>query len=157
MTARKRLEFRFQRSIPASPSAVYKAWLDPKTPGTIWSIADRLLLTPKVDGFYYVSAHEMPHYGRFTAVQRPTRLQHTWVSPNTDGEETTVTVTFDRQGNGTLMTLVHSGLPNTEGGRAHEDGWNHFLGIFPQQFGDRAVRDVRVPGRPRARAATPVR
>ena len=47
-----------------------------------------------------------------------------------------VTVTFKRQEEGTLMTLVHSDLPNTEGGRGHEDGWNYFLGIFPEQLGD---------------------
>jgi uncharacterized protein YndB with AHSA1/START domain len=57
------------------------------------------------------------------------------VSPNTQGDESTVTVTFKKEGEGTLMTLVHSDLPNTDGGRAHEDGWNHFLGIFPEQFG----------------------
>jgi hypothetical protein len=32
------------------------------------------------------------------------------------------------------MTLVHSGLPDTDAGRAHERGWNHFLDIFPEQF-----------------------
>ena len=38
-------------------------------------------------------------------------MQHTWVSPNTLGEESTVTLTFQKQGEETLMTLVHSGLP----------------------------------------------
>ena len=135
-STRKRLEFTFERSIPAPPEEVYDAWLDPHTVGTIWNIADTLLLTPKEDGLYYLSAGEMPHYGRFTKVQRPSRLEHTWVSPNTDGEETTVRVTFKKQGKGTLMTLVHSELPNTEGGRAHREGWEHFLGIFPDQFGE---------------------
>ena len=46
-----------------------------------------------------------------------------------------VTVTFKRQEEGTLMTLVHSDLPNTKGGRGHEDGWNYFLNILPKQFG----------------------
>ena len=59
------------------------------------------------------------------------RMQHTWVSPNTLGEESTVTVTFKKQGEDTLMTLVHSGIPDTEAGRGHEKGWNYFLDIFP--------------------------
>jgi len=46
-----------------------------------------------------------------------------------------VTVTFKKQEEGTLMTLVHSDLPNTDGGRGHEDGWNYFLNILPKQFG----------------------
>jgi hypothetical protein len=58
------------------------------------------------------------------------------VSPNTLGEESTVTVIFKKQGEDTLMTLVHSGLPDTDGGRGHEKGWNYFLDLFPLQFTD---------------------
>ena len=47
-----------------------------------------------------------------------------------------VTVTFKRQGEDTLMTLVHSDLPDTDSGRGHEKGWNYFLGIFTEQFGN---------------------
>jgi hypothetical protein len=57
------------------------------------------------------------------------------MSRSTLGEESTVTVTFKKQGEDTLMTLVHSGLPDTEGGRGHDKGWNYFLDIFPEQFG----------------------
>jgi hypothetical protein len=34
------------------------------------------------------------------------------------------------------MTLVHSELPDTDGGKGHEKGWNYFLTIFPEQFGN---------------------
>ncbi|WP_414648616.1 SRPBCC family protein [Edaphobacter sp.] len=57
-----------------------------------------------------------------------------WVSPNTLGQESTVTVTFEKRGTGTLMTLVHSDLPDDEKGRSREKGWNHFLGMFLDQF-----------------------
>jgi DNA-binding transcriptional ArsR family regulator len=29
-----------------------------------------------------------------------------------------------------------SGLPDTDGGRSHDKGWNYFLDIFPGQFTD---------------------
>ena len=29
------------------------------------------------------------------------------------------------------MTLIHSGIPDTESGKGHEKGWNYFLNIFP--------------------------
>ena len=134
----KTLEFKFERTIPAPAAEAYDAWLNPKIPGNIWNIADKLILDPKVDGFYYVFTQETPHYGRFTQTERPARLQHTWVSPHTLGHESMVTVTFKKQGDDTLVTLVHSNLPNTDGGRRHEDGWNYFLDIFQDQFGKKS-------------------
>jgi hypothetical protein len=32
------------------------------------------------------------------------------------------------------MTLVHSGLPDTDGGRSHEKGWNFFVDGFQSQL-----------------------
>ena len=129
MTTEKTLEFRFERSIPAAPAAVYDAWLNPKVPGTPWNEASKLILQPEVDGMFFwaFAANGTPHYGRFTEVSRPHRLVHTWVSPHTSGKESQVTVTFEGQGKGTKMTLVHTGLPDDAGGRAHKDGWLYFL------------------------------
>jgi hypothetical protein len=70
-------------------------------------------------------------------------MQHTWVSPNTSGMESIVTVTFEKHGDGTLMTLVHSNLPDTEEARAHERGWEYFVGIFRDQFGDGSRKEYR--------------
>lgn len=130
------LEFKCVRTIPSPPSEVFDAWMNPRVPGNPWNIADKLILNPKVNGLYYLLAHKMAHYGRFIKIDRPKRIQHTWVSPNTEGQESMLTVTFTKQEDGTLMTLVHSNLPDTEAGRGHEGGWNYFLDIFPKQFGD---------------------
>jgi uncharacterized protein YndB with AHSA1/START domain len=134
MKKTKTTEFKFERTIPASPAEVFDAWLNPKIPGNPWNVADKLLLNPKVDGFFYWTFKGTPHYGRFTEVARPGRIQHTWMSPNTLGEESTVTVTFKKQGEDTLMTLRHSDLPDDELARSHEKGWNYFLGMFLEQF-----------------------
>ncbi len=130
----KTLELKFERTIPASQAEVYDAWLSRQVPGTPWSEGEKLILNPEVDGLFYWLVGGTAHYGRFTEVQRPDRIQHTWVSPYTLGEESTVTVTFKKKGEDTLMTLVHSDLPDSEEGRAHDKGWNHFLDLFPQQF-----------------------
>jgi uncharacterized protein YndB with AHSA1/START domain len=134
----KTVEFKLERNIPAPPGEVFDGWLNPKVPGNPWNIADKFMLDPKVDGLFFWRMKEATHYGRFTKVERPRRIEHTWVSPSTLGEETTVNVTFDKQGEGTLMTLVHSDLPDTDGGRSHEKGWNFFLGTFLEQFGSSA-------------------
>lgn len=138
MKSAKTLEFKFERTIPAPPGEVYDAWLNPKIPGTPWHEADKLILNPKVDGFFYWLIQGTAHYGRFTETARPGRLQHTWVSPNTLGEESMITVTFDKKGQDTLMTLRHSGLPDHDLARSHENGWNYFLGKFTGQFGGTA-------------------
>ena len=80
---------------------------------------------------------------RFTEIERPGRIQHTWMSPNTLGLESIVTLTFKKQGEDTLMTLVHSGLPDTDEGRGHEKGWNYFLEILREQFGNGSRKKYR--------------
>jgi len=138
MRVSRKIELRFERTIPAAPDELYDAWLDREIPGSPWHEGDKLILNPEVDGFFYWLVGGTAHYGRFTEIKRPSVIQHTWVSPYTLGEESTVTVTFQKKGEDTLMTLVHSGLPDTEEGRTHNEGWNHFMDLFPEHFGDAA-------------------
>jgi len=137
------LEFKFERTIPAPPGEVFDGWLNPKIPGNPWNAAEKFILDPQVDGLFYWTLKGTSHYGRFTEVERPGRMQHTWMSPNTLGEESIVTLTFKKQGEDTLMTLVHSGLPDHALAKAHENGWNYFLNIFREQFGNGQRREYR--------------
>jgi uncharacterized protein YndB with AHSA1/START domain len=132
--AKKTIEVKVERIIPAPAVEVFDAWLNPKIPGNPWSMAEKLILKPEVDGFFYWLIQGTAHYGRFTEMVRPDRIQHTWMSRSTLGEESTVTVTFQKNGEDTLMTLVHSDLPDTDGGRGHEKGWNYFLDNFLRRF-----------------------
>jgi uncharacterized protein YndB with AHSA1/START domain len=138
-TSTKTLEIKVERTIPAPPSEVFDAWLDPKVPGTLWHEHDKLIFNPKVDGLWYALslAHGRdgtPHYGRFIEIDRPGRIQHSWMSRNTLGEESIVTVTFQKKGEGTRMTILHSGLPNDEMAKAHENGWNSVSDKFSDIF-----------------------
>ena len=138
------LEFKFERTLPASPDEVYDAWLNPSVPGNPWNAAEKLLLDPKVDGLFYWALKGTAHYGRFTEMDRPHRIQHTWMSPNTLGQESMVTLTFQKQGEGTLMTLAHSGLPD------HDPAGN-VCGVYAigyditerEQFGDGSRKQFR--------------
>ena len=134
MSTKKTIEVKVERTIPASIREVFDGWLNPEVPGNPWNMGDKLILNAEPDGLFYWKVHGTPHYGRFTEVKRPTRLQHTWMSPYTEGLESTVRVTFKKVGADTLMTLVHTGLPDTEGGRSHQRGWNYFLDQYPQYF-----------------------
>ena len=134
--APKTLTLKLKRVIAGAPAKVFDAWLDPKIPGNPWNAAEKFLLDPKVDGLFYWRLKGTSHYGRFMEWKRPGRIQHTWISPNTLGQESKVTLTFKEQRGKTLMTLVHSDLPDHELARGHENGWNYFMGIFSEQFGD---------------------
>lgn len=130
----KTLKIKVERFIPAAAANVYSSWLNPKVAGTPWNMGDKLILNAKVNGFFYWFVHNTPHYGRFTKLKRGQLIEHTWMSPYTEGLESTVTVTFKKQGADTLMTLVHSGLPNNSKGKAHIGGWNEFMDAFPKSF-----------------------
>jgi len=143
MNNAKNIEFKIERTIPAPPGEVFDAWLNPKIPGNPWNAAEKFLLDPKVDGLFYWKLKGTAHYGRFTQIEHPGRIQHTWMSPNTLGHESTVTVTFQQRGDDTLMTLVHSDLPDHELARGHEKGWNYFVGIFREQFGHGSRQQFR--------------
>ena len=136
----KTLEFKFERIIPAPPVEVFDAWLNPEIPGTTWHESDKLILNPKVDGLWYWNYKGKSLYGRFTEIERPGRIQYKWMSRNTLGEESTVTVTFQKKGEDTLMTLVHSDLPDHELAKGHEQGWPYFLDKLVIHFGSEARR-----------------
>jgi uncharacterized protein YndB with AHSA1/START domain len=134
MKSTKTIELRLERTISAPPGEVFDAWLNPKIPGTPWQENDKLIFNPKVDGLFYWLIRGTSHYGRFTEIARPARIQHTWMSRYTLGEESTVTVTFEKKGDDTLMVLMHTDLPDDERARAHEEGWKHFLDTLVESF-----------------------
>ncbi len=135
----KTMDLTLKRTLPASPEEVFDAWTDSDNPGTPFSGSKKLILgTPKVDSlFYFLHQSEagdaLPHFGRFTAIDRPRKIQYTWMSRHTRGLESTVTVTFEKKGEDTALTLNHANLPDDEMGRMHDPGWNHYLGILEEQ------------------------
>src|SRR5271169_1532389 len=139
----KSIEFKFERKISAPANEVFDAWLNPKVPGNPWNAAEKFVLDPKVDGLFYWTLNGTSHYGRFMEFERPDRIRHTWMSPKTLGQESIVTVTFKKQGEETLMTLVHSNLPDHELARGHEKGWDYFGGVFREQFGNGSRKEFR--------------
>jgi uncharacterized protein YndB with AHSA1/START domain len=129
------------RTIPASAEKVYDVWINPKSPGGPWFGAERVLLNPVVDGLFYLAVkHEgriWPHYGRFTQMNRPRLLEHTWMSEATKGAESIVTITMEARGEETEVTLRHSGVPDDELGRQHEQGWSWMLSALADGFASR--------------------
>jgi hypothetical protein len=56
------------------------------------------------------------------------------MSLHTRGLESLVTVTFQKKGEDTLLTLRHENLPDDEFGRGHEKGWGQLVSRFADRF-----------------------
>lgn len=150
----KLLDLNLSRLIPGPAEEVFDVWFDPKCPGGPWHGAEKALMNFVVDGMFYFGVNRaearqkipdlpdvaglMGHFGRFTAIERARSVEHTWMSEHTQGIETTVHVTFEPRDGGTLLTIHHRGIPDTENARGHERGWNFLLGRTADHFGGRA-------------------
>lgn len=134
----KLIDITVTRAIPAPAENVFDVWIDPKSPGGPWFGADRIIVNPVVHGLFYLAVKRegrtWPHYGRFLAIERPHRVEYTWVSEATQGVESVVAVTFEARGTGTEVNLRHSGVPDDEMGRQHQDGWTWVLSMLAEQF-----------------------
>jgi len=138
----KTTEITVARTIPAPAADVFDVWLDAKSPGGPWFGAERVILNPVVDGlFYFAVQHEgrtWPHYGRFLRIDRPRKVEYTWVSEATKGLESIVAITFEPRGSQTEVTLRHTGVPDDDLGRQHKDGWTWMLSMLAERFASRA-------------------
>ncbi len=131
-------ELTITRLVPATPAEVYDVWLDSKSPGSPWFGVNRAIVNPVVDGLFYhlvqFEGHDWAHYGRFVVLDRPQKIQHTWVSEATRGLESVITLHFETQGDQTLVKLHHTNIPDDEMGRRHGDGWGWVLGALAERF-----------------------
>ena len=146
----KLIDLKFSRLIPGAPGEVFDVWFDPECPGGPWHGAKKVIMSVAVDELFYFGIDRaqarsknpaiaerdalLGHFGRFTAVERPRRAEHTWMSEHTHGIETTVLVTFDARDGGTQLTIVHSGIPDDELGHGHERGWTFLLSRIAEHF-----------------------
>jgi uncharacterized protein YndB with AHSA1/START domain len=148
-TSPEQTELTLTRTIAAKPAEVYDVWLDSQSPGGPWFGASRVILDARVDGlFYHCVRHgdrEWAHYGRFVALDRPRRIEHTWVSEGTRGLESVVALTFAPDGDQTRVTLRHTGVPDDELGRQHGEGWAFVLSAIEQRFDKRSSAPVATP------------
>lgn len=144
----KLIDITVTRVIAAAAENVFDVWIDPKSPGGPWYGAERVILNPVVNGlFYFAVKHEgrtWPHYGRFVRIERPHRVEYTWVSEATKGVESIVDVTFERRGDQCEVTLRHSGVPDDEMGRQHQEGWTLVLSMLAERFVSRASSPASV-------------
>ncbi len=64
--------------------------------------------------------------GRYTEIERPTRLAFTWIWDG-DARRTLIELDFEEIDGITTVTFIHSGLWDEEAVRSHEGGWSRML------------------------------
>lgn len=121
--------FEIEERIDATPQQIFPYLTDPERYARWMGVEAELDARP--DGVYRV---RMPNaalaIGRFVAVEPPTRLVFTWgwqgnaaVPPGS----TVVEITLHEHEGSTLVRLRHSGLPDEDARRDHEEGWMRYL------------------------------
>jgi uncharacterized protein YndB with AHSA1/START domain len=92
-------------------------------------MGDYAVLDPHPGGQCTLDSNGVPVRGRYLAVDRPHRLLLSWGHAGSDRlppGASTVEITFAPDDGGTIVTVVHSGLPAADA-EQHRLGWAHFL------------------------------
>ncbi len=142
----KLLDVTVKRTIPAPSDKVFDVWMDPKCPGGAWFGGETLIMAPAPPAagslFYFTvvfDGHTWAHFGRFVEIQRPEKVEYTWMGEGTKGIESTVMVTFEARGKETEVTVRHRNLPDDELGRATEWGWAHILDSIAEALAKKSI------------------
>jgi uncharacterized protein YndB with AHSA1/START domain len=132
------IDLSLERVIDGTPEEVFDAFVDPAAQKEWyqdhpdWVVEAECDL--KVGGHWDVSfgpAGKKPYkeLSVFTEVDRPKKLAYvsTFVVPNGPRWDTELVITFDRQGNKTLLTIVQTGFPTEKDRDDHQRGWPNFI------------------------------
>jgi uncharacterized protein YndB with AHSA1/START domain len=125
---------RIERTYQAPAGAVFDAWTSEEVIRRWWHAEHDWETTEtevdlRVGGVVHVTMRdpaqgaEYGGGGRYTEVDRPTRLAFTWTW---DGDDTRqlIELEFDERDGVTTVRFTHSGLLSEEAIRSHEDGWS---------------------------------
>ena len=139
---------RIERTYRASAEAVFDAWTSLQVIRRWWHAEHDWETTEaevdlRVGGVVRVVMRdpgkdaEYGGGGRYTEIDRPTRLAFTWIW---DGDDTRqlIELDFDERDGVTTVRFTHSGLWSEEAVRSHEGGWNRCF--------DNLERTLTAPG-----------
>ncbi|HEY7196996.1 MAG TPA: SRPBCC domain-containing protein [Gaiellaceae bacterium] len=150
MAAREETVVRVQRRFAAPRDRVFDAWTNEDVLRDWWSAMPtmspgRIEADPREGGRYrmeMVADDGQVHtvVGEYREVVRPQRVSYTWTwESNEDAmsgsADTLVEVDFAEDGDGTLVTLTHTGFAGAEIAGMHEHGWNGTLAQLAAHLG----------------------
>ncbi len=125
------------------PDVVYEAFVDPEKcarwMGPRNSTTEVQKLDVTVGGalllqIAFENGFSVRMYGTFQRVEPSKLLEFTWAMEG-DAQETTVTVEFEPDGNGTELILTHEGLTSAEDRAQNQAGWTEFFDRLQEVIG----------------------
>lgn len=124
--------------IEAPPEVVYQYWVNPEYMCKWWG--SKATLEPRPGGTCRVEMEQGPVMaGQYVELVPHERVVFTfgW-EQNEPGTllapgSTRVEVTLEPDGDATMLTLVHSDMPDSHADD-HNNGWAHFLGVLAGNF-----------------------
>ncbi|MGC4051980.1 MAG: SRPBCC domain-containing protein [Paludibaculum sp.] len=124
-----------RRTIQASHEEVFDAWLDAEgmsswmCPGAVTGC--EVDLEPRVGGRFRIvmlaAQARFVNTGEFLVLDRPSRLQFTWISSRWDGQETLVTVELLDRAAHCELVLTHERFPMVHSATQLVTGWTQML------------------------------
>jgi len=113
--------------IAAEPQVVFDYFTKPEA--LVRWMGDRAFLDPRPGGEFTLGFGGNTVEGRYIEVHAPSRLVISWGrggSYEFPPHSSTLEVILRPEGDGTRVSIVHSGLPDTELSK-HAAGWRHYL------------------------------
>lgn len=132
-----------RKILPASCEEVFDAWLDAEgmrewmRPGPVSDCA--VTLEPYLGGRFSIvmsSPHgEIVNRGEILVLERPSKLQFSWVSSRWNNQETLVTLELRQVGAECELILTHERFPSECSPNQLLSGWDEMLKRLSGRFG----------------------
>jgi len=142
--------YRQEVRIAARPESVFDYFVDAEAMQRWIGIATAVDATDGGELMIDMNGRDIVR-GEFVLVDRPRRVVFTWgydTSADMPPGSSTVEVTLQPDGSGTLLTLTHNDCP-PDRLNDHADGWRHFLGRLVD------AASTSIPGSPAGKPKEP--
>ena len=105
------------------PSKVYNAWLNTEEHSSMKG--EKATASPKVGGKF--TAWDNYIYGKNIDLKKNKRIIQTWRGTDfpAGADDSILIIRFDKSGNGTKITLIHSEIPDGMG-KNYAEGWREY-------------------------------
>jgi uncharacterized protein YndB with AHSA1/START domain len=147
------MSFKFTVSdvIPASPRAVYDAWLDSKAHGAM--TGGKAKASAKVGGKW--SATDGYCYGTNLELVPGKKIVQSWRSSDfgDDDKDSKIALTLKPVAGGTKLTLLHSAVPDSQADAGYKAGWADYYFTPMKAYFAKAAKKPAAKKSPAKKAA----